>query len=51
MASAHAKAHLERAARDDPELGRLLAAVEERDPLSAVREIVERVLRIDDGDA
>jgi hypothetical protein len=36
------------AVRTDPELGRLLAEVERRelDPLTAVREILERVFRI-----
>ncbi len=52
VASARAKAHLERAVADDPELRRLLDEVQRRelDPLSAVREIVERVFRIGDGD-
>ncbi len=49
VASARAKAHLQQAVADDPELRRLLDEVADRelDPLSAVREIVERVFRID----
>jgi LAO/AO transport system kinase len=49
VASARAKQHLERAVADDPELRRLLDAVQRRelDPLSAVREILEKVFRID----
>ena len=52
VASARAKAHLERAVRDDPELARVLEAVERRelDPLSAVSEILEKVFRIDAAD-
>src|SRR3990172_9033302 len=52
VASARAKAHLERAVRDDPELARVLEAVERRelDPLSAVSEILEQVFRIDAAD-
>jgi GTPase len=48
VASARAKAHLQRAVAEDPELRRLLDEVAERelDPLSAVREIVEKVFRI-----
>ena len=52
VASSRAKSHLEAAVRDDPELRRLLDAVQQRelDPLSAVREIMERVFEIgDDG--
>jgi LAO/AO transport system kinase len=52
VASARAKQHLEHAVRGDPELERLLGAVQRRelDPLSAVREILERVFHIgDDG--
>ncbi len=47
-ASARAKEHLERAVADDPELRRLLDEVQRRelDPLSAVREIIERVFKI-----
>jgi LAO/AO transport system kinase len=48
LASGRAKAHLEREVEDDPELRRLLDLVERRelDPLTAVREILERVFRI-----
>jgi LAO/AO transport system kinase len=51
VASARAKAHLQQAVEGDPELRRLLDAVERRelDPLSAVSEIVERVFSIDGG--
>src|SRR6059036_576947 len=51
VASGRAKAHLERAVEGDPELQRLLDEVQRRelDPLSAVREIIERVFRIDGG--
>jgi len=49
VASARAKRHLEHAVADDPELRRLLDEVQRRelDPLSAVREILEKVFRID----
>jgi LAO/AO transport system kinase len=52
VASSRAKAHLEHAVADDAELRRLLAEVQERelDPLTAVREILEKVFRIHDGD-
>jgi LAO/AO transport system kinase len=52
VASARAKTHLEQAVEDDPELRRLLAEVESRrlDPLSAVREIMEKVFKVGDGD-
>ena len=48
VASSRAKSHLESAVRSDPELERLLDAVERRelDPLSAVREIMEKVFRV-----
>ena len=48
VASARAKQHLEHAVTDDPELRRLLGEVQRRelDPLSAVREILEKVFRI-----
>jgi LAO/AO transport system kinase len=48
FASARANRHLEAAVREDPELARLLDEVQRRelDPLSAVREILERVFRI-----
>jgi LAO/AO transport system kinase len=51
VASARAKAHLERAVADDPELRRLLDEVQARklDPLSAVRAILEQVYGIEDG--
>ena len=53
VASARAKTHLERAVADDPELLRLLDEVQRRelDPLSAVREIMEKVFRLDGADA
>jgi GTPase len=48
VASARAKGHLEHAVGDDPELRRLLDAVQRRelDPLTAVREILEKVFKI-----
>jgi LAO/AO transport system kinase len=48
VASARAKRHLESVVQDDPELRRLLAEVQSRelDPLSAVREILEKVFHI-----
>ena len=48
VASARAKAHLERAVGDDPELRRLLGEVQSRklDPLSAVREIMDKVFKV-----
>ncbi len=48
VASARAKAHLEGAVGDDPELRRLLEAVQRRelDPLTAVREIMEKVFKV-----
>ena len=51
VASARAKAHLEQAVADDPKLRRLLDEVQRRelDPLSAVREIMEKVFRVEDG--
>jgi LAO/AO transport system kinase len=53
VASNRAGRHLERAVTDDPELRRLLAEVQARelDPLTAVREILEKVFHIHDGDA
>ncbi len=53
VASARARAHLERTVHDDPALRRLLEAVEARelDPLSAVHEILGQVFKIDDGRA
>ncbi len=52
-ASSRAKDHLERAVADDPELRRLLEAVQRRelDPLSAVREIMEKVFHVADGNS
>src|SRR5205823_11321400 len=52
VASARAKAHLERAVADDPELRRLLDEVQSRqlDPLSAVREIMRKVFKVEGGD-
>jgi GTPase len=49
VASARAKAYLQHAVAEDPELRRLLDEVagRELDPLTAVREIVEKVFRID----
>jgi len=49
IAGAQARTHLEQAVVDDPELRRVLDAVQDRslDPLSAVREILETVFRID----
>lgn len=52
VASARAKAHLESAVGDDPELQRVLEAVQRRelDPLTAVREIMEKVFKVhEDG--
>ena len=48
VASARAKSHLERAVADDPELRRLLDEVQQRqlDPLTAVREIMQKVFKI-----
>jgi LAO/AO transport system kinase len=48
VASARAKAHLERAVAGDPELARLLDEVKRRrlDPLSAVEAIMEQVLKV-----
>jgi LAO/AO transport system kinase len=49
VASARAKTYLEQAVTDDPELARLLGEVQRRelDPLTAVREILEKVFRIE----
>jgi len=51
VASARAKQHLEHAVAGDPELRRLLDEVQRRelDPLTAVREILERVFKIGDA--
>ena len=54
VASARAKAHLEDAVAEDAELRRLLGEVQRRelDPLTAVREIMEKVFRVEtDGDS
>ena len=54
VASARAKAHLEAAVAEDAELRRLLGEVQRRelDPLTAVREIMEKVFRVrTDGDS
>jgi LAO/AO transport system kinase len=50
VASLRAKAHLEGAVADDPELRRLLDEVQARqlDPLTAVREIMEKVFHLGD---
>jgi LAO/AO transport system kinase len=50
VASARAKLHLEQAVADDPELRRLLDEVQRRelDPLTAVREIMTRVFKVED---
>jgi LAO/AO transport system kinase len=52
VASGRAKAHLERAVQDDPELRRLLDEVQRRelDPLSAVQEILQRVFKLGDAE-
>jgi LAO/AO transport system kinase len=49
VASSRAKSHLEHAVADDPELRRLLDQVQSRklDPLTAVREIMEKVFKVD----
>ena len=51
VASARAKTHLEDAVADDPELRRLLDEVQRRelDPLTAVREIMEKVFKVADA--
>jgi LAO/AO transport system kinase len=53
VASSRAKSRLEEAVADDPELGRVLEAVQGRklDPLTAVREIMEKVFRLDGTEA
>ena len=52
VAGARARLHLERAVAGDPELRRVLDEVKERrlDPLSAVREILEKVFHLGDPD-
>ena len=51
VASARAKTHLQQAVEGDPELQRVLDEVQRRelDPLSAVREIMEKVFHLGDG--
>jgi GTPase len=53
VASARAKTHLERAVEGDPELRRLLDEVQRRelDPLTAVREIMDKVFKLGDGNS
>jgi LAO/AO transport system kinase len=50
VATARARAHLERTVGSDPELQRLLDDVQARrvDPLSAVSEIMSRVFEVED---
>ncbi len=50
VASARAKTHLEEAVAEDEELRRLLGEVQRRelDPLTAVREIMERVFKVNE---
>jgi len=50
VASGRAKAHLQQAVANDPELGRLLDEVQRRelDPLTAVKEIMEKVFKLGD---
>ena len=52
VASARARRHLEEEVQEDPELRRLLEDVQARrlDPLTAVREILDKVFKIDPGD-
>jgi len=52
VAAARAKTHLEQSVQEDPELRRLLDEVQGRalDPLTAVREIMEKVFRIADAE-
>jgi len=51
LASSRARSHLQASVADDPELQRVLEAVERRelDPLTAVREIMEEVFKIGHG--
>jgi LAO/AO transport system kinase len=53
VASARAKQHIEHAVADDPELRRVLDAVTRRelDPLSAVREILQKVFKVSEPDS
>jgi LAO/AO transport system kinase len=52
IASSRAKTHLEQAVANDPELRRLLDEVQRRelDPLTAVREILEKVFKVSSGE-
>jgi GTPase len=52
VASGRAKIHLEHAVEDDPELRRVLDAVQSRslDPLTAVQEILQKVFHVDGED-
>ena len=52
VASNRARRHIERAVQDDPELQRLLDEVQARrlDPLTAVREILQKVFHVGDPD-
>jgi LAO/AO transport system kinase len=52
VASARARRHLEEEVQEDPELRRLLEDVQARrlDPLTAVREILDQVFKIDSAD-
>ena len=52
VASARARRHLEEEVQEDAELRRLLEDVQARrlDPLTAVREILDKVFRIGPGD-
>jgi len=52
VASSRAKAHLQAAVAEDPQLQRVLTAVQQRelDPLSAVRQILEEVFKLDGSD-
>jgi len=52
LASGRAKLHLEHAVSGDPELRRLLDEVQKRelDPLTAVREILQKVFHVDGDD-
>jgi LAO/AO transport system kinase len=52
IASSRAKTHLEQAVANDPELRRLLDEVQRRelDPLTAVREILQKVFKVRSGD-
>ena len=53
LASGRAKLHLEQAVSGDPELQRLLDEVQSRelDPLTAVREILQKVFHVDGDDS